>query len=325
MEDRKVNNSRIGWKNKKVLITGYAGFLGSWLTKTLLDNGAVVVGVDKVASRVKGIIGIEGDITNLSFINGVVNAYKPSIVLHVGAEAIVGEALKKPVRGFKTNIEGTWNILDSLRGKKFVKCVIVASSDKAYGIQKKLPYKETAPLAGCHPYDVSKSCADLLTYTYFYTYYVPACITRCGNIFGPGDRNFSRIVPDAISSALQDKTLIIRSDGKYTRDYIYIEDIIDGYLLLAEKSQTLKLSGEAFNFSNEKPISVIKLVETIYRLIGKKPKYKVLNQAKYEIRDQYLSSQKARKILGWKPRYSLEEGLAKTIEWYRKYFEKGCK
>ena len=185
-----------------------------------------------------------------------------------------------------------------------------------------MPYRESDSLSGSHPYDVSKSCADLLTYAYFRTYKVPACITRCGNIYGPGDFNFSRIVPDAIRAALGGKTLEIRSDGKFTRDYIFVDDVVDAYLLLAEKMEKLNLYGEAFNFSNEKPVSVLELVSKIYSAAGKKADYRILNEAKSEIPHQYLSSMKARKILGWKPRYNIKDGLKKTIDWYRNFAKK---
>ncbi|MCK9613960.1 MAG: GDP-mannose 4,6-dehydratase [Candidatus Omnitrophica bacterium] len=326
MHDKSTKKHNIHfWQGRKVIITGHEGFLGSWLAKTLFYNGAKIIGIDKVVNRPgsvlndvrKNIISIKGEITNLSLLKGIINRYKPQDIFHVGAEAIVGEALKNPVRGFKTNIEGTWNVLEAARGKKFIECIIVASSDKAYGIKDKLPYREDTSLAGCHPYDVSKSCADLLAYTYFYTYNLPVCVTRCGNIFGPGDLNFSRIIPEAIRSAILGKTLIIRSTGKYTRDYIYIKDIVKGYLLLAENINKLKLSGEAFNFSYENPLSVLELVETIYKLVGKKPKYKIINQAKHEIPHQYLSSQKARRILSWKPAYNLRRALLTTIQWYK--------
>ena len=202
-----------------------------------------------------------------------------------------------------------------------VKAIIIASSDKAYGSHTKLPYKENTPLSGEHPYDVSKSCADLIACTYCHTYDLPVVVTRCGNIFGPGDFNFSRLVPDTIRSAIQNKTLIIRSDGKFTRDYIYVSDIVSGYILLAEKMQKLKVFGEAFNFSDENPISVLELVKKIYHLANKKPNYKILGKAKYEIKHQYLSSKKAKRIFGWKPRYTLEEGLKKTITWYKDFFQ----
>jgi len=312
------------WKNKRVLVTGYEGFLGSNLAKALIGSGAEVIGIDKVKNRpgsvLEGIrdeiVNIKGNISDIGLITSVINKYRPQIIFHLAAEAIVGKANKDPVRTFKSNIEGTWNILEASRGKKFIEAIVAASSDKAYGSHKILPYREYAALKGDHPYDVSKSCADLICYTYWNTYKVPVCVTRCGNIYGQGDFNYSRVVPDAIRCAFRNKQFKIRSDGKFTRDYVYVEDIVNGYIMLAEKMKKLKLYGEAFNFSDENPITVINFVEKIYKLIGKRPNYKILNQAKYEIRHQYLCSTKARKILDWKPKYTLAEGLSKTIKWY---------
>ena len=317
------------WQNKNVLISGYEGFLGSNLTKRLISYGADVVGLDiKVRRRrtvltendYKKIAVVKGSVANYKLLKGIIASYKIQIVFHLAAEAIVGKCLKNPLRTFSSNIRGTWNILEACRQAQNIQAIVVASSDKAYGSHKKLPYGEQFPLAGSHPYDVSKSCADLLAYAYFHTYGLPVCVTRCGNIYGPGDFNLSRIVPDIIKSAIENKTLVIRSDGKFTRDYIYVEDVVSGYLDLAQKMNALSLFGEAFNFSNEKPISVLYLVKTVHKLIGKSPDYKIINQAKYEIRHQYLCSSKAKKILGWKPRYDLQQGLKKTVQWYKEYF-----
>jgi len=316
------------WKNKKVLITGHEGFLGANLTETLLDYGADIIGIDKVKNRPDSVLTglrnqmtcIKGDISNLELVKGLIDKYKPLVIFHLAAEAIVGEANKNPVRAFKSNIEGTWNILGASRDRKFIEAIVVASSDKAYGSHKILPYKETASLKGDHPYDVSKSCADMICYTYWNTFRIPVCVTRCGNIYGPGDFNYSRLVPDAIRCALVNKQFIIRSDGKFIRDYVHVEDIVNGYIMLAEKMKRLRLCGEAFNFSDENPITVIEMVKKIYNLTGKKPDYKILNQAKYEIKHQYLDSTKVRRALHWKPFLNLGQGLKKTIEWYKRYY-----
>jgi CDP-glucose 4,6-dehydratase len=199
-----------------------------------------------------------------------------------------------------------------------VNAVVVASSDKAYGVHSELPYKESFCLKADHPYDVSKSCSDLIARMYFHTYGLKAAITRCGNIYGPGDFNLSRIVPDAICCAISGKTLLIRSDGGFIRDYVYVDDIIRGYMLLAQALQEDRFSGEAFNLSIESPITVIDLVSRIYALLGKEPNYRIMNVARHEIKRQYLSSAKARRQLGWCPRYPLDEGLKKTINWYKK-------
>jgi CDP-glucose 4,6-dehydratase len=315
------------WGNKSVLVTGHEGFLGSWLSTRLIGAGARVIGIDRVDTRPlsvlnglrKQIIRIKGDIAHAGLVRGVIEKYRPGIIFHLAAEAIVGECTARPLRAFKTNIEGTWNVLEGARGKAFVTAIVAASSDKAYGSHKVLPYREDVPLRGDHPYDVSKSCADLICTAYSHTYAVPVCVTRCGNIYGPGDFHFSRIVPDAIRCALMDTPILIRSDGRFTRDYIYVEDIVNGYLMLAEQIEEKKLAGEAFNLSDESPLTVLELVNTIYRTLGKKTACRILNEARYEIKHQYLSSRKARRILGWKPNYALKEGLVTTVEWYKNH------
>jgi CDP-glucose 4,6-dehydratase len=313
------------WKKKNVLITGYEGFLGSNLTKALLNYKANVHGLDILIHRKRTILTkndfdkiniIKGSVENFLLLSEIIRKNKIEVIFHLAAKSLVGQGLQYPLKAFSTNIRGTWNVLEASRNSNSVKAIIVASSDKAYGNQKILPYKETTPLCGNHPYDVSKSCADLLAYTYFHTYGLPVAITRCGNIFGPGDFNFSRIIPDTVRCALTGKTLLIRSDGKFIRDYIYVDDIVNGYLLLAQNLRKLNLAGEAFNFSDENPITVLELVKKIYKLIGKKENYKILNQAKFEIRDQCLDSAKARRVLNWKPKVSLKDGLKKAIYWY---------
>lgn len=320
------------WKGKRVLITGCEGFLGSHLLKELLCYGARIVGVDVRTNRKDTILTrsdydkadiLKGSVVNFKFINQLVKRYKTQIVFHLAAEAIVGRSLRNAARTFSTNIRGTWNVLEACRSSDFLESVVIASSDKAYGSHKELPYKEEIPLIGRHPYDVSKSCADLIAATYNHTYDVPVAITRCGNIYGMGDFNFSRIIPEAVKSAILKKVLLIRSDGEFVRDYVYIDDIVNAYIILAEKLPVLKLEGEAFNFSNESPISVIELVRKIYKLVdGSEPAYSVLNRADYEIKEQYLDSSKARSVLKWNPKYSLEEGLKRTIRGYKEYFNR---
>jgi len=314
------------WKGKRVLITGHEGFLGSNLTKALLDLGAKVYGLDKVSYRPvsvlrdlrKKIVTVKGDVSNIKTVRAVIGKYKPQIVFHLAAEAIVGNAVKNPICAFKSNIEGTWNILEAARDKNFIESIVVASSDKAYGSHKKLPYTEDAALIGEYPYDVSKSCADLLCRSYACTYDVPVCVTRCGNIFGPGDFHRSRLVPDAILCALRGKQLAIRSDGTYVRDYIYVDDIVEGYIMLAEKIKKLHLAGQSFNLSNGMPVSVKNVVKRIHSMIsGRVKKPRILNQASCEIKKQYLSARKARTTLGWRPRHNLTEGLRNTIAWYK--------
>jgi CDP-glucose 4,6-dehydratase len=320
------------WKDKNVLITGYEGFLGSHLTKALLDLRANIYGLDILVRRKQTILSkrdldkvhiIKGSVENFLLLSEIIKKNRIEVIFHLAAKSLVGEGLQNPVRAFSTNIRGTWNVLEAARNNASVQAMVIASSDKAYGPHNNLPYKETFPLRGEHPYDVSKSCADLIAHTYFHTYGVPVAITRCGNIYGPGDFNFSRIVPDAVRSALTGKPLLIRSDGRFVRDYIFVADVIRGYILLSEKLCERKLLGESFNFSAESPITVIELVKRIYRLAAKKENYQILNQARFEIKHQYLSSAKARKILHWRPKVGLDRGLKQTIVWYRKYLHKG--
>jgi len=318
------------WKNKRVLVTGYEGFLGSHLTKALIDKGARVTGLDIETRRKETILNgefkkisiIKGSVEDFKLICSILEKKKIDFVFHLAAAAIIGESLENPLTTFSTNIAGTWNILEACRKNLKVKGIIVASSDKAYGSKNILPYKEEASLEGNHTYDASKSCADLLAYTYYHTYNIPVCVTRCGNIFGPGDYNFSRIVPDSLRSIFAKKILKIRSDGKFTRDYVYVDDIVYAYMLLAEKMDKNKLYGEAFNFSYESPVNVIDLIKEIEKEAKTKVKYKILNQAKYEIKHQYLCARKAKKILCWKPKYSLKSGLKETIPWYRNCLQK---
>jgi len=319
------------WKKKKVLVTGYEGFLGSNLTRELIGLKSDVSGLDILTRRKDTLLSGEfdkikiykGSVEDFDLVSKIMADNKIEIIFHLAATSIVGEALSNPLKAFSTNICGTWNILEAARKNKPAKAVIIASSDKAYGSRSKLPYREDSPLSGSHPYDASKSCADILTSTYYHTYGLPVCITRCGNIFGPGDFNFSRIIPDALRSLIRHKTLIIRSDGKFIRDYIYVKDIVRAYLFLAFKMKDHAIYGEAFNFSNESPVPVLGLLKKIYRLAeAKNPDYKITNRAKYEIKRQYLSAAKAMKVLNWKPRYNLDDGLRETIKWYKDYFAK---
>ncbi|MCM8758629.1 MAG: GDP-mannose 4,6-dehydratase [Candidatus Omnitrophica bacterium] len=318
------------WKGKNVLITGYEGFVGSWLSKFLLRTEARIFGLDIKTHRKETILSKEdlnrigitkGSVENFKLVLEIIKKNKIDIVFHLAAKSIVGDCLRNPQKALKTNVEGTWNVLEACRQADCVQTVVIASSDKAYGEHKKLPYREDTPLQGSHPYDVSKSCSDLIAQMYHHTYKLPVVITRCGNIYGPGDFNFSRIVPDAIRCAILNKTFIIRSDGKFTRDYIYVEDVVNGYLMLAEKAKKLNLFGQAYNFSYEKPVSVLELTKTIYKIVGINPKYKITNQAKLEIKYQYLDSRKVKKILRWKPKYNLEEGLKNTFYWYKNFLE----
>lgn len=324
------------WKGKKVLVTGANGFLGSHLSAGLLKRGSRVIGVIKENPRHsylnsylsqtknKKIKIIKSDIVDFEAMIGIFKKHKPDICLHVAAQPIVGLANKSPIATFETNIKGTWNILEASRIFA-TKAVVVASSDKAYGEHKRLPYTEEAALLALHPYDASKSCTDILTRVYAHTYGLNSAVTRCANIYGPGDFNFSRIIPDTMRSAIMDKNPVIRSDGTPLRDYIYIDDVVDAYLVLAKKLYYKKVnSGEAFNFGSCRPISVLSLVRKILSIANKpylQPVILSKTKIKGEIDRQYLSSCKASRKLGWKSSVSIDAGLSKTHHWYANYLK----
>jgi len=320
------------WSGRNALVTGCTGFLGSWLTGALIDNGANVVGlvrdiVPESNLNLTGLIDritiVWGELEDYRILERAINEYDIDTVFHLGAQAIVGVANKNPLDTFESNIKGTWNLLEACRQNKNVSRIIVASSDKAYGIHWDLPYSEDYCLQGCHPYDVSKSCADLISMAYHRTYKLPVCITRCGNFYGGGDLNFNRIVPGTIRSVIRNERPIIRSDGLYIRDYIYILDAVEAYLLLAEKMDDKHIHGEAFNFSNESQYTVLEITRAILKEMKREDlQPEVLNIVEGEINHQYLSATKAGDILGWRPRYSLQEGLKETIDWYRDFFER---
>lgn len=299
--------------------------------KELIEQGANVTGLvrDYVpqsnlyqGEHIKKMNIVRGSLEDMAVMERALGEYEIDTVFHLAAQAIVGVANRNPISTFEANILGTWNILEACRKHPLIKRVIVASSDKAYGDQENLPYDENMPLQGKHPYDVSKSCADLISHTYFHTYGLPVCITRCGNLYGGGDLNFNRIIPQTIQLVLNGEAPEIRSDGTFVRDYFYIEDAVQAYLLLAEKMEENNLAGEAFNFSNEIQLTVLELVEKIMKKMNSNLKPKVLNQGSNEIKHQYLSAEKARKLLNWTPAYTIDEGLEKTIEWYTEFFKK---
>jgi CDP-glucose 4,6-dehydratase len=248
----------------------------------------------------------------------VLNEYEIDTVFHLGAQTIVGTAARSAVSTFESNIRGTWNLLEACKTcSRLVTRIVIASSDKAYGAHDHLPYTEEAPLEGRFPYDVSKSCADLIALSYFHTYRLPVAITRCGNLFGGGDLNFNRLVPGTIRSVLRGEPPIIRSDGSFIRDYFYVRDAVEAYLRLAEKLVEESLVGEAFNFGNETPVSVLELVRRILCLMGRNSiEPVILNQASHEILRQYLDCSKARKLLAWAPKFGMDLGLNETIAWY---------
>jgi len=317
------------WRDRSVLVTGCTGLLGSWLVAELVQRGARVTGLIRdwvPKSRLytedwhQQINIVRGCVQDLQTLKRAINEYEVDTVFHLAAQSIVGVGNRDPLDTFETNIKGTWNLLEACRQIGGVSRVVVASSDKAYGDQLVLPYDETTPLQGEHPYDVSKSCADLICRTYYVSYRVPVCVTRCGNFYGGGDLNFNRIVPDTIRSTLRDKQVVLRSDGSYIRDYFYVKDGVLAYLHLAEQMDRREIWGEAFNFSNELQIPVLEMVRKILELMDKSHLEPIiLNQAKNEIKHQYLSAEKARRLLHWKPQYSLEEGLREAIQWYDKF------
>lgn len=319
------------WTDRRTLVTGATGLLGSWVMKKLLEKGAEPVclirdWVPQSELMRSGLLDrcrvVRGDLCDLELIERVLAEYEIETVFNLAAQTIVTIANASPLSTFESNVRGTWILLEACRRVPFVKQIVTASSDKAYGEQAILPYKEDMPLQGQHPYDVSKSCADLIAHSFAHSYGLPVAITRCGNFYGGGDLNWNRIVPGTIRSVLRASSPIIRSDGKFLRDYIYVEDGADACLLLAEKlAEDSGLAGEAFNFSTESPLTVMELVRQILKQMNSNLEPRVLSKASNEIRDQYLSSQKARKMLGWQPRYSLEDSLKRTISWYQDFFE----
>jgi CDP-glucose 4,6-dehydratase len=263
---------------------------------------------------------VRGDVCDQALLERVCGEYEIDTVIHLAAQTLVPVANRNPVATFETNIAGTWALLEACRRSPKVKQIVLASSDKAYGEAEKLPYDEATPLCGRHPYDVSKSCADLIAQAYATTYGLPVAITRCGNFYGPGDLNWNRIVPGTIRSVLRGERPVIRSDGQHVRDYFYVEDGAAAYLLLAEKlAADPTLKGEAFNFSNEIQITVLELVQKLLDLLGSRLTPDVRNEASNEIRHQSLSAAKARDRLGWRPLFTLDEGLRKTIPWYSNF------
>jgi CDP-glucose 4,6-dehydratase len=317
------------WQDRPVFVTGATGLVGGWLVKRLLAEGADVICLvrdwvpqsemvrSQVIERVKT---VRGDVRDRDCLERALGEYEVNTVFHLAAQTIVGIANRNAISTFESNIQGTWNLLEACRRSPGVKSIVVASSDKAYGDQAVLPYAEVTPLQGQHPYDVSKSCADLIAHTYAVSYQLPVAITRCGNFYGGGDLNWTRIVPGTIRSAFKGERPIIRSDGNYVRDYFYVEDGAAAYMTLAQAlANRPELGGEAFNFSNELQISVLGLVQRILGQMGTNLAPDVRNHANNEIRHQYLSAGKAREVLGWQPLYTLADGISKTIAWYREF------
>ncbi len=318
------------WRDRPVLVTGATGLVGGALVEKLLAASADLVCLvrdwipqsELVASRaIERVKVVRGDVRDGALIERVLGEFEVDTVIHLAAQTIVGVANRNPVSTFDTNIRGTWEVLEACRRSPCVKQIVMASSDKAYGEQSKLPYDEDTPLDGRHPYDASKSCADILAQTYAKTFSLPVAITRCGNFYGGGDLNWNRIVPGTIRSAIRGERPVIRSDGTPVRDYFHAEDGAHAYITLAEAlAADRSLSGQAFNFSNEQPITVLELTERLLRHLGSSLRPEIRNEATNEIPHQYLSAARARARLGWAPLYDLDAGLEKTIAWYRRFF-----
>jgi CDP-glucose 4,6-dehydratase len=318
------------WNDRRVFVTGATGVVGSWLVKALLAQKAQVVALIRDADPQSELFR-SGDLRQLSVVTGrledfwtverAINEYEPDTVFHLGAQALVGVAHRLPLPTFEANIRGTYHLLEACRlHNRLVHRIVIASSDKAYGEQMLLPYTEEMALHGQHPYDVSKSCADLIAQAYAHTYDLPVAIARCGNVYGGGDLNWSRLVPGTIRSFLRGERPVIRSDGAYVRDYVYVKDVARAYMRLAECIADSPIQGQGFNFSAEKPVTVLELVKTIQDLMDcRHLPPDVQNCAQGEIRSQYLSAVKAHTLLQWHPMYSLEAGLRETITWYQAF------
>jgi CDP-glucose 4,6-dehydratase len=317
------------WRERRALVTGATGIVGSWLCETLVERGATVVALvldEDPQSRFyrEGIFRqcriVHGDLARSEDCTRAINLHDVDVVFHLGAQTIVGTALRDPLECFESNIRGTYNLLEAARRlAPLVRSFVVASSDKAYGDSPDLPYTEDMPLNGRHPYDVSKSCADLIAQTYAHTYALPVTIARCGNIYGGGDLNWSRIVPGTIRSLLANERPVLRSDGGPIRDYIYVMDVVEAYITLAEAGLRGGFAGEAFNFSPQSRWTVRDIVAAIGGVMGVEPNPVVLATAAMEIRDQTLDATKARTRLGWNARWSLDDGLRETVAWYKNY------
>ncbi len=323
------------WSGRRVLVTGATGLVGSWLVPALLERGAFVAGLVRDhdpqrelvrSGMIRNIAVVTGALEDFRVVERAVVEHDVDTIIHLGAQAIVGTALASPLPTFESNVMGTVHVLEAARRRADrVRAVVVASSDKAYGDSETLPYTEAMPPLGRHPYDVSKSCADLISVAYHRTYGLPVVVARCGNIYGGGDLNWSRIVPGAVRSLYFGQRPEIRSDGTFIRDYVYVRDAVDAYLSMAEMADRDGVCGEAFNFGPQRPFTVLEVVERLSRLMGRDDlPPKILGTAKGEIREQYLCSDKARARLGWAPAWSLDDGLKETAAWYRAYLEHGA-
>ena len=319
------------WRDRRVFVTGATGLVGGWLIRALLERGADVVALVRdwvpesqliAGALLDRVTVVRGDVCDQALLERALGEFEILTVIHLAAQTIVPIANRNPVSTFETNVAGTWRLLEACRRSPTVKQIVLASSDKAYGEARELPYRETTPLDAVHPYDVSKACADFIARSYARTWGLPVAITRCGNFYGGGDLNWNRLVPGTIRSVFRGERPVIRSDGTPVRDYIYVEDAVSAYLVLAEQlAAQPSLTGEAFNFSNDTPLAVRQTVDRILALMGSDLTPVVLNEATSEIPRQYLDSAKARRVLGWRPAFDLDEGLKRTIAWYRDHLD----
>jgi CDP-glucose 4,6-dehydratase len=317
------------WRDRPVFLTGATGLLGGWLVRRLLDQKADIVCLVRdwvprselvLANLVDKVKVVRGDVCDRELLERILGEYEIQTVFHLAAQTIVSIANANPLSTFESNIRGTWNLLEACRRSPKVEAIIVASSDKAYGDQPTLPYTEECPLQGRHPYDVSKSCADLIAQSYAATYQLPVAVTRCGNFYGGGDLNWNRIIPGTIRSVLRGERPVIRSDGSLVRDYFYVEDAAAAYMLLAEQlTANVALRGLGFNFSNETQVTVLALVNHILFQMESSLSPEIRDEASHEILRQSLSAERARRMLNWTPLFTLDEGLRRTIRWYRDF------
>lgn len=324
-----MENVNTIWSNRPVLVTGGAGFIGSWLAEGLLEAGANVFILDTKEHLPKAhghyelvrekATYIQGDVRDEKKVKEILSEHNIGTVFHLAAEAIVDNALSDPGEALDTNIRGTWTVLEAVRQTNPKIPVVIASSDKAYGAHETLPYTEDFPLVGKNPYDCTKSCADLIAQMYIHTYNLPIAVTRCGNVYGGGDLNFSRLIPDTIRSSLAGRPVQIRSDGMYKRDYVFVGDIVAAYMSTAEALISGKIANGVFNFGTGLPQQAIDVVTKITKHIGTAYEPVILNTASYEIKDQYLDATRAHSVLGWHPRTPFEVGIIPTVVWYREF------
>jgi len=327
--DAGLGGNRAFWRDRPTLVTGATGLVGAWTVRRLVALGADVVALvrdwvpqsELVRSKlIEQVRVVRGDVRDQKELERVLGEYEIDTVIHLAAQTVVGIANRNPISTFESNIQGTWALLEACRHSPLVKQIVLASSNKAYGTAESLPYDESTPLKGEHPYDVSKSCADLIARSYAVTFGLPVAVTRCGNFYGGGDLNWNRVVPGTVRAVLRDERPIIRSDGQYVRDYFYVEDGAAAYTLLAERiSERRELTGEAFNFSTGQRLTVVEIVSKVLKAMGSTLEPDIQNIASNEIREQYLDATRAKRDLGWAPMFTLDEGLRRTIEWYRKF------